>query len=35
VSWLALTILALVGTAVWIIIRRPPTTPQDLKDTDW
>jgi len=35
VSWLALTILALVGTAVWIIVRRPPITPQDLEDTDW
>jgi hypothetical protein len=35
VSWLALTILALLGTAVWIIIRQPPTTPQDLEDIDW
>jgi LPXTG-motif cell wall-anchored protein len=34
-NWLAIAILALVATAVWIIVRRPPTTPQDLEDTDW
>ena len=34
-NWLALVILALMGTAVWIIVRQPPTTPQDLEDTDW
>lgn len=34
-NWLALAILALVATAVWIIVRRPPTTPDDLDNTDW
>jgi LPXTG-motif cell wall-anchored protein len=34
-NWLALTILALVGTTVWIIVRRPPSTPEDFEDIDW
>jgi LPXTG-motif cell wall-anchored protein len=34
-NWLAIAILALMATAVWIIVRRPPTTPQDLEDIDW
>jgi LPXTG-motif cell wall-anchored protein len=34
-NWLALTILALVGTTVWIIVRRPPITLDDLDNTDW
>jgi LPXTG-motif cell wall-anchored protein len=34
-NWLALAILALVGTAAYIIIRQPPITLDDLDDTDW
>jgi LPXTG-motif cell wall-anchored protein len=34
-NWLALAILALVGTAAYIIIRRPPSTPEDFEDIDW
>ena len=34
-SWLALTILALVGVTVYIIVRQPPTTPEDFDDIEW
>jgi hypothetical protein len=34
-NWLALTTLALMATAVWIIIRQPPITLDDLDNTDW
>jgi LPXTG-motif cell wall-anchored protein len=34
-NWLALAILALMGTAAYIIIRQPPITPQDIEDIDW
>ena len=34
-NWLALAILALMGTAAYIIIRQPPTTPDDFDDMEW
>ena len=34
-NWLALAILALVSTAVYIIVRQPPTTPEDFDDIEW
>ena len=34
-NWLALAILALMGTAAYIIIRQPPTTPDDFDDIEW
>jgi LPXTG-motif cell wall-anchored protein len=34
-NWLALAILALVGTAAYIIIRQPPITLEDFEDIDW
>ena len=34
-NWLALVILALMGTAAYIIIRQPPITLEDFEDIDW
>jgi hypothetical protein len=34
-NWLALVILALMGTAAYIIIRQPPINLDDLDDIDW
>lgn len=34
-SWLALAILALIGVTVYIIVRQPPTTPDDFDDIEW
>jgi LPXTG-motif cell wall-anchored protein len=34
-NWLALAILALMGTAAYIIIRQPPITLEDFEDIDW
>lgn len=34
-NWLAIAILALMGTAAYIIIRQPPINLDDLDDTDW
>jgi LPXTG-motif cell wall-anchored protein len=34
-NWLALVILALMGVTAYIIVRRPPSTPEDFDDTDW
>ena len=34
-NWLALAILALMGTAAYIIVRQPPTTPDDFDDMEW
>jgi len=34
-NWLALAILALMGTAAYIIIRQPPITLDDFEDIDW
>ena len=34
-NWLALAILALIGVTVYIIVRQPPTTPDDFDDMEW
>ena len=32
---LAVGLLALIGVTVYIIVRQPPTTPDDFDDMEW
>jgi hypothetical protein len=34
-NWLAVGLLALIGVTAYIIVRRPPSTPEDFEDIDW
>jgi len=34
-NWLAVGLLALIGVTVYIIVRQPPTTPDDFDDMEW